>query len=123
MKLREARDFYRILGVICLALSILLIIRRLYIIEFNLLLLLIGLFWPIIGFIIFLKFLNRDGYPASVPEGLFYLFILYCAIYFLIDTFVILVFMGQEVATLTIIGLNVIIAIVGMVGILSYAFL
>lgn len=122
IKMRDAEVFYRILSLFVFTLSSLLLIRRLLIVQFDLFQLLLGLAWPLIGLYIGIKFLNPEGYTMSLQEGLFYLFILYCSLYFLIDTILVILFAPQDMAPLIIISLNVIITVVGWSGILTFIF-
>jgi len=119
-KMRDAIPFYRILSVFCFVLTTLLVIRRLIVIELTPINILIALFWPIIGVYITLQFINHDGYTVGAPEVLFYLFILYCSLYFLIDTFVIIT---QGSIIIEVITLNIVISILGWSGILAFVFL
>ena len=119
--MREAKDFYRLLSIFCFTLSGLMIIRRVLLVEYILIQLLTGLFWPIVGLFIGLKFLKMDGYTMTVQEGAFYVFVLYCSFYFLIDM-IIIIFILALAIDLTIITLNVVITIMGWLAILSYVF-
>ena len=120
MKMRDSIPFYRILSIFTSALTVLLLIRRIIVIEYAPINVLIALFWPIIGAYVTLQFVNRDGYTFSVAEGLFLLLLLYCALYFLIDTIIVV---PQGLISVEILSLNVIIIILGWLGILSYVFL
>ena len=86
MKLTEAKIFHRILSLICFPLSVLLVTRWILVPEFDIISILTGSFWPIIGFIVAVLFLKRDGYTTSASEIMFFLFILYCGIYFIIPS-------------------------------------
>ena len=119
--MREAKDFYRLLSIFCFVLSGLMVIRKILLVEFSLIQLLMGLFWPIVGLLIGLKFLQMDGYTMTVQEGAFYVFVLYCSFYFFIDM-LINIFILALAIDLTIITLNVFITLMGWIAILSYVF-
>jgi len=120
MKMRDAIPFYRILSVFCFVLTTLLVVRRIIVIELTPLNILLAFIWPVVGLYIAIQFINHDGYTTGAPEVLFYLFILYCSIYFLIDTSVIITqgLLGSEIITL-----NIVISILGWSGILAFIFL
>lgn len=119
--MREAKDFYRLLSIFCFLLSGFILIRKMLLVEFSLIPLLTGLFWAIIGFIIALKFLNMDGYAMTVQEGMFYVFILYCSFYFLLDLLYNLLFLSVSM-DMAITTLNLMITTIGWLGILAYIY-
>ena len=116
MKLGDAEKFYRFLSIFTLLLTILLIIRRAIIVEGSPIEFLFGMGWPIIGSIITIGFINRDGYTLSVQECLFYVFILYCSIYFFIH-----IFITPQISP-EILAIDIGISLVGAGGIISYIF-
>jgi len=120
VKMRDSIPFYRILSIFSSALMVLILIKRLIVIEYTPINILFALFWPIVGAYVTLKFVNRDGYTFSIAEFLFLMLILYCALYFLIDTIIIL---PQGVLAIELLSLNVMIIIIGWLGVLSYVFL
>jgi hypothetical protein len=78
-----------------------------------------GFFWPIVGFIAAILFLKRDGYTTSASEIMFFLFILYCSIYFIFPSISML--SDPQLATnILLIVLNFIIIGLGWIGIAYY---
>ena len=119
MKLTDAKVFNRTLSFICLPLSILLIIRRFLIFELDLVSILTAFFWPIIGIIIAILFLKKDGYTTSASEIMFYFFILYCSFYFIFNSISLVSGPGLE-QNLGLLSLNIIIIGLGWLGIAYY---
>jgi len=118
-KLIDADKFYRTLSLICFPLSILLILRRLFLLQHDMISLIFGFFWPLVGIIISVLFLKRDGYTISASEIMFYFFILYCSIYFIFTTVSLLI--SPELSqNLFILPLNFLILGFGWLGIAYY---
>jgi hypothetical protein len=119
MRLTEAKKLYQILSLVCVPLIILLIIRRLLVIELEIISILTGIFWPAVGFIVVYRFLQKDGYTISVSEGMFIFFIVYCSVYFVIPSISLLLSpaLGND---LLILILNFIITGIGWIGIACY---
>ena len=119
MRLTNATVFYRTLSLICFFLSMLLILKGILVLEIDIINILTGFFWPIVGMIIAILFLKKDGYTTSASEIMFFLFILYCGIYLIFPSISIL-FGTQFAENSLLITLNFIIIGLGWLGIAYY---
>ncbi len=119
MKLTDAKVFYRTLSLVCFPLSIFLLIQRFLVLELDFFSLLTGFLFPIIGIIVAILFLKKDGYTTSASEIMFYLFILYCGVYFIFPSISLLT-NSNLIEISFLIVLNFIILGLGWIGILYY---
>ncbi|MGQ4876347.1 MAG: hypothetical protein ACP6IY_19975 [Promethearchaeia archaeon] len=123
MKFREAKVFYRILGLFCLLTAILFIIKALIVIELDIIGLFSNYLWAFLGIIIFLKFLNRDSFTSSIPEGLFYIFVLYCSFFTPINLILNILIWNPEIISSISFIIDILIAIFGWLLIILYIIL
>ncbi|MHA1273821.1 MAG: hypothetical protein ACTSQP_03525 [Promethearchaeota archaeon] len=123
MKFREAKVFYRILGIFCLIAGILFIIRALINVELDFFGLFSNYFWAFLAIFIFLKFLNRDSFTSSIPEGLFYIFVLYCSFYIPINLILNILIWNPEIISSLSFIIDIFIAIFGWLLIILYIIL
>ncbi len=122
MKITDATKFYPSLGVICIIISALLLIRKLIKPLEVSLELVFPFFWPLVGVYIFVSFLKKDGYTISSSEICFIIFIFYCAVYFPIAILIsVLNFAAAENFLLEIV-LNLLITFFGWLGVLYYRY-
>ena len=124
--MEKEQQFYRILSLIILILSMLLIVKycihitntRLNILSF--IWESLDLIWPIMGFAIIFEFLRKNRDKWGWGGLLFHFFILYCGIYYLIVLIQGFIGFTLEGIFLTHLLINAAISVLGWIGFLFY---
>jgi len=120
--MKDAKEFYRTLGIISLIIFGLLLVRLLLISEFDVFRILRGMFWPLVAVFAGIKLLQRESFRFRFHEAMFLILSLYCLFYFIYNS--VSIALGDLGADLPIfLTLNLALNAMGALGLLCYIYL